>query len=387
MARPVEVAVIGAGPYGLAAASHLRERGADVRVFGEALDFWRKQTPIGMLLRSPYHGSDIGDPKAALTLQDYERSLGTQLPFPIPVERFIDYGRWFQLQAVPDLDPREVWRVEPGRERFRVVTSDGDTFDAKRVVVAAGVGTFAWHPPEFGDLGPDVVSHSLDHHDLSFLADRKVAVIGGGQSALESAALLHELGADVEVFVRAPDVIWLGRFSRLKSSRLAPLLYAPPDVGPAGVSQLVARPDIYRRLPRRLQDRLSPRAIRPAGAGWLRSRLQDVAITTGATVARAERQSARVQLSLRDGRSTTVDHVLLATGYRVDLDRYRFLPREIVDRIARRNGYPILTGAFETSMPGLHMIGAPAAWSFGPLMRFVAGSNFAADRVAKGITR
>ncbi|HUP75159.1 MAG TPA: NAD(P)-binding domain-containing protein [Acidimicrobiales bacterium] len=387
MTRIVEVAIVGAGPYGLAAASHLRERGADVRVFGEVLDFWRNKTPAGMLLRSPYHGSDIGDPKSALTLQDYERSAGIRLPFPIPVEHFIDYGEWFQSQAVPDLDPSEVARVEPTRNGFRVITTNGDALEAGRVVVAAGVGTFAWNPPEFAGLGPDLVSHSLDHHDLSVLADREVAVIGGGQSALESAALLHELGAEVEVFVRAPSVVWLGRHSRLKSSRLAPLLYARPDVGPAGVSQLVARPDLYRRLPRRLQNRLSPRAIRPAGARWLRNRLQDVAISTGSTVVRAERQSSRVKLTLRDGRPKVVDHVLLATGYRVDLERYRFLPSEIVDRIVCRDGYPMLSTAFETSLPGVHIIGAPAAWSFGPLMRFVAGSNFAADRLARGITR
>jgi cation diffusion facilitator CzcD-associated flavoprotein CzcO len=387
MTRPVEVAVVGAGPYGLAAAAHLRERGADVRVFGEVLEFWRRQTPAGMLLRSPYRGSDIGDPKSALTLQEYERSVGIKLALPIPVEHFIDYGEWFQARAVPDLDPREVWRVEPVANGFRVVTIDGEAIEAERVVVAAGVGTFAWRPPEFGDLGADLASHSLDHHDLSFLAGQRVVIVGGGQSALESAALLHEAGAEVEVLVRSRDVVWLGRRSRLKKSRLAPLLYARPDVGPAGLSQLVARPDLYRHIPRRLQNRLSPRAIRPAGAGWLRPRLQDVPIVTDATVTRAEAKGGRAVLSVRDRGAVFADHVLLATGYRVELERYRFLPREITGRIARRNGYPVLSSSFETSMPGLHIIGAPAAWSFGPLMRFVAGSDFAAGHLAQGITR
>jgi hypothetical protein len=161
------------------------------------------------------------------------------------------------------------------------------------------------------------------------------------------------------------------------------LLYAPPDVGPAFVSQLVARPDLYRRTPRRLQDRLATRSVRPAGAGWLRPRLRDVPIRNGVQVAGVDSCHGRVRLRLDDGTEQTVDHVLLGTGYRVDLSKYGFLAPQLVEAIDCVNGYPRLSGGFETSVPGLHIVGAPAAWSFGPLMRFVAGSGFAGRVLAR----
>jgi cation diffusion facilitator CzcD-associated flavoprotein CzcO len=382
----IDIAIVGAGPYGLAAAAHLRAAGREARAFGEPLHFWATQTPEAMVLRSPYRGSDIGS-RPALSLDDYASASGLPISTPIPVERFIDYGRWFQERAVPDLDTRDVQAVEKADAGFHV-TVDGDTYAARRVVIAAGVGTFASKPKLFEGFDADVVSHTLDHHELSGYSGKRVTVIGGGQSALESAALLHEQGADVDVVARAELVRWLSEGSWKHTTwPVNRLLYAPPDVGPAFVSQLVARPDAYRRMSRSLQDRLAVRSVRPAGAGWLRPRLRDVSIRTGLQTSHVERDGARVRLQFGDGSEQTVDHVMLGTGYRVDLSRYGFLAPELVRAIACVNGYPRLAGGFETSVPGLHIVGAPAAWSFGPLMRFVAGSGFAARELTRRLAR
>jgi hypothetical protein len=165
------------------------------------------------------------------------------------------------------------------------------------------------------------------------------------------------------------------------------LLYAPPDVGPAFVSQVVARPDAYRRMSRALQDRLAIRSVRPAGAGWLRPRLNDVSIRSGLQTTHVERDGDRVRLQFSDASEQTVDHVMLGTGYRVDLSRYGFLDPKLVRTVTCVNGYPRLAAGFETSVPGLHIVGAPAAWSFGPLMRFVAGSGFAARELTRRLSR
>jgi hypothetical protein len=168
---------------------------------------------------------------------------------------------------------------------------------------------------------------------------------------------------------------------------LGRILYADPDVGPAVVSQLVAAPTIFRQLPRKVQDRLAIRSIRPAGAAWLTGRLQDVPILTGRWIESAIPSAAgkRLKIRLNDGAEREVDHVLQATGYRVDISKYPFLDGRLVEHIRRVNGFPILNSGFESSIEKLHFLGAPAAWSFGPLMRFVAGVDFASSALVRHI--
>jgi cation diffusion facilitator CzcD-associated flavoprotein CzcO len=387
MAMTCDIAIVGAGPYGLSAAAHLRAAdGLDIRVFGEPMSFWERHMPKGMLLRSPLAGSHLSDPARDLTLQAYQTATGNKITAPLPLHRFTDYGRWFQSQLVPGTDLGKVERVEKNGAGFRLTTEKGETSKARRVVIAAGIEPFAWRPAEFQRIPPALASHACDHRDLTPFAGKKVAVIGGGQSALESAALLHEIGADVEVLVRAPLVRWLWRQKWFHTFRpVARLLYAPPDVGQAGLSHLVARPNLFRRLPRSIQDRLGKRAIRSAGAAWLHPRCEPVRITTGRTVTSASSAGGRATLELSDGTKRQVDHVLLATGYRVDIARYPFLDRNLLPMIHRIAGYPQLDAGFQSSVPGLHFLGAPAAWSFGPLMRFVAGTEFACRALTRGI--
>jgi len=342
--------------------------------------------PRGMLLRSPLAGSHLSDPSRCLTLQAYEKKSGNQITAPLPLHRFTDYGRWFQSQAVPDLDCRKVDRVEKNGSGFQLTLEDGETWKARRVIIAAGIVPFAWHPPEFRHLPFMLASHACAHCDLSRFRGKRVAVIGAGQSALESAALLNETGVEVEVLVRAPFVRWLWRQKWFHTFRpVARLLYAPPDVGQAGLSHVVARPNVFRRLPRPLQDRWGKRAIRAAGAAWLNPRCAPIRINTSTSVVSASPVGEQVILKLSDSSERRVDHVLLATGYRVDISRYPFLSGRILESIRHVNGYPQLDSGFQTSIPGLHFLGAPAAWSFGPLMRFVAGAEFASRSVTRGI--
>ena len=383
-----DVAIVGAGPYGLSAASHLRRaEGLDTAVFGEPMSVWERHMPRGMLLRSPYVATHISDPEGQLTLDDYQAECRKRVGAPVPVEAFVEYGRWFQLHAAPDVDKRTVTAIEPDIPGFRLTLEDGETWKARRVVVAAGITPFASRPPEFRHLPGAMISHSSEHRDMHRFAGKEVLVIGGGQSALESAALIHEVGGQVEVAIRARVVHWLRQRAWVHSRWIGWALYAPPEVGPAGVSHLVARPSLFGKLPRKLQDRLGARSLRPAGAGWLKPRCQDIAIRVGCRVTSATASGDRVQVKLSDGTDRMVDHVLLATGYQVDISRYRFLAPKLVASIRRTDGYPRLDSGFECSAPGLHFIGAPAAWTFGPLMRFVAGSEFTSRALLRRIDR
>ena len=383
-----QVAIIGAGPYGLAAAAHLRAAKVETRVFGEAMEFWQKQMPAGMLLRSVWSACQISDPRRELTLEGYEAAHGVRVSRPVPLDAFISYGRWFQGQAIPDLDRRRVTRVAPVSNGFRLTLDDGESVRARRVVVATGIARFAWRPPEFDGLPAPLVSHSAEHCDLRHFAGRRVAVIGGGQSALESAALLHEAGVEVEVIARQPSIRWLDQKATwLKSpaNPLRPLLYPPTDVGPPILNQIVAAPDLFRRLPRSFQEKITYRSTRPAGAGWLVDRLREVPIGTSRSVVTATRSGDRIELKLDDGSQRSVDHVLLSTGYRVDVARSGFLSPVLLRHLRITDGYPELTAGLESSVPGLHFLGAPAVRSFGPLCRFVSGTTFTARALTRRI--
>ena len=379
-----DVVVVGAGPYGLSAAAHLRAiPGLGVRVFGEPMEFWKCQMPRGMFLRSPWPASNLSDPLTAATFDDFRRSSGTDVPVPIPLDTFVKYGLWFQKQAAGTVDRRRVDRIERDPKGFRVTLKDGETCQARRVVIASGIGPFASRPAQLQELPRHRVSHSSDQNNVEQFRGKRVAVVGAGQSALESAALIHEAGGEVEVITRTPAIHWLGWRQRMERvGPLADIFYSRYDIGPAGVSRIVAYPPVVKYFPRRVQTWFRTRALRPAGSRWLISRLAHVRVSTGREITSARDTGSQLKLTLDDGSTREVDHVFCGTGYRVDIARYPFLTDTLAHSIRTVGGFPLLGDDYQSSVPGLHFLGAPSAWRFGPLMYFVAGTDFSARRLA-----
>jgi cation diffusion facilitator CzcD-associated flavoprotein CzcO len=365
-------------------------KGMDVHTFGEPMSFWLGNMPVGMLLRSGWAATHIASPGETLTLEAFKETTGSHFSAPVPLESFVNYGLWFQRKAVPNLDLRKVQQIEQQANGFGLLLDDGETLHAARVVVAGGIRSFAWCPREFEGIPSALVTHTSVHRGFQRFAGRSVLVIGSGQSALESAALLHESGARVEIIARARQIRWLGGLiSRTIHSgfgpELAKILYAPTDVGPAGISQIVARPNLVRRFPRPVQDWFRKRSIRPAGARWLVARLATVPMKLGHTVVSAVPVGGRVKAKLSDGSERMVDHIFLGTGYRVNVSRYPFFSRKIAQSLSCFKGYPRLREGFETSIPGLHILGAPAVWSFGALMQFVVGTHYSSRELLRCI--
>ena len=378
MDQRCDVAIIGAGPYGLSAGAHLKAKGIAVRVFGAPMEFWANKMPEGMLLRSPRVASNLSDPDRAFTLEAYEAASRKQPSAPVPLDTFVEYGRWFRDQLGSDLDQRTVLRVDRDKSDFRLTLQDGAEIRSTRVIIAAGIGPFRKKPAVFQSFSSQQVTHCYEGRDVRKFAGKKVVVIGAGQSALETAALLHEANAQVEVIGRQSHVNWIGRHPWLHNmGPISSLLYSSHDVGPIGISRLVAYPKVVSYVPLKLRDRIRTRAVRPAGSPWLRERLASVKITTGCVVEGASAVGDELNLKLSDGGERRVDHVVLGTGYRVDISRYDFLPQDLIREIKQFDGYPKLTSGFRSSVPKLHFIGATAARSFGPLLYFVAGTEFA----------
>lgn len=382
----VEVAVIGAGPHGLAAGVHLRRAGVRAHVLGEPMSFWRTM-PEGMRLRSNMSASNLIEPAGPLSLRAYGEEIGRAVRAPISLADFVAYGEWVQRRGVPDVDRREVLELHPVADGFALGLAGGELLRARRVVVAGGIVPFARVPVGFEHLPPARVSHSAWHRDPAAMRGRRVCIVGGGQSAFELAVLFKEAGAtSVDVLVRATRIVWLrGHSVKRALGGLGDVLYAPTDVGPLWYSRLVERPRLLRALPRAAQDRIAARCIRPACAHFVRVRLGGVEVSTGVQIAAARASGEGLELELSDGTLRHADHLVLATGYRVDFAAYPFLGEGVRSAVRTDGGFPVLGRGLETTLSGLHVMGAPAARSFGPIMRFVSGSWYGARTLAASL--
>src|SRR5579859_2079532 len=380
----VDVAIVGAGPYGLSSASYLKDKGVGVAVFGDPMSFWRDHMPAGMYLRSNWLASHISDPHKKLTLDHYKADVGVEFKHPVPLQHFVAYGQWYQQKAVPEVKRCQVTGIETANGNFKVTLSDGATVSSKRVIIATGIAPFPWMPTAFEGLPKTHVTHTSDHSDLSRFRGQNVLIIGSGQSALDAARLLYAMDTKVEVVGRQKQIRWVGQHVWLhKLGFLSWCLYSNFDVGPAGISRLVGFPNIFKLLPRGLQDPISYRAIRPAGTGWQRPYLANVPMTLNCEATSVEVQGDKVRLKLSNGSERLVDHVIVATGYKADIDRYSFFTSAIRNALKTVSGSPVLGRGLESSVPGLHFAGKPAAWSFGPLLNFVSGTHFAGAEILR----
>ena len=95
--------------------------------------------------------------------------------------------------------------------------------------------------------------------------------------------------------------------------------------------------------------------------------------------------SVYMRLQGRDSsvREHETEHVIAATGYRVDLQRLPFLSRQITSEVETDEASPVLSRNFQSSVPGLYFTGLAAAHSFGPVLRFMFGADFAARQIAR----
>ncbi len=390
----VDVAIVGAGPYGLSLAAHLTVRGVEYRIFGSPMHTWRHRMPNGMRLRSPGFGSDLSEPTGQFTLTRYWARSGRtpeSLHDPIPRDAYLEYTQWFlDALAIPveDVQVRHLARAYDG---YSLDLDTGERVRARRVVLAVGLTHFAYVPPELASLPVELVTHSTQVVQPGDFARRDVVVVGAGQSALETAALLREGGASVRVVARCQELMWTG--DPIPSDR--PLL------------ERLLRPDtrlcagwrcwlydhggmLFHLLPERKRLQLVRSSFGPMGAWWLRSRLEDVEILLGRSVASASVRDGEVELQLRTANHTetiSTHHVIAATGYRIDLNQLEFLDKKLRLAVRTSGTAPALSRAFESSVPGLHFVGAASAASFGPVTRFVAGTTFTARTLARYLNR
>jgi cation diffusion facilitator CzcD-associated flavoprotein CzcO len=371
-----KVLVIGAGPYGLATAAALRATGVDPLVVGEPMEFWRRNMPEGMLLRSSVDWHL--DPQRQHTLAAYldEKGIAAGDVDPIPLELFVDYAEWFRASKRIPVHRARVRDVHRSDGKLEATLENGQRLRADAVVAAPGVEPFTRAPswPE-RLLPPERYSHTSQLARLERFAGARVLIVGGRQSAFETAALLAERGAERVDIVHRHDP---PSFTTADWGFVEPLIEAS-----------VRWPGWFRALPSaereaidrrfwaegrlKLEPWLAPRLARPEIRRWPNATVtSSVRLAGGAIAAR-----------LSSGEALHVDHVILATGYQADLTRVPYLAG-VLDDVQLAGGFPVLDERFQTSVPGLFITGFAATRDFGPFFGFVRGATAAATIIAGG---
>jgi cation diffusion facilitator CzcD-associated flavoprotein CzcO len=357
-----DLLIIGAGPFGLAVAARAAHDGIQHLIVGRSMEFWRQNMPKGMFLRS---ASDWHlDPLNVHTIEAFLSGQGKKPSDvePLSLDFYLSYAAWFQAQKRIQPLPVYIEQLESSDGRFIATTVDGDAINARRVVLAPGFKHFA-HAPEdlVARLPRDSFQHTSQFVDFSEAKDKRFLIIGGRQSAYEWAALLLEAGAAaVHVSHRHPQPTfeeaswsWVNRI----------------------VDYMADDPSWFRRLSQVEKDKVSHRMWaegRLKLEPWLAPRLQDqrVKVWPQTQLVSCAQQNGELQVSLSNGETLSVDQIVLATGYKVDIARLPILSRSLLAKPETRNGFPVLDDHFETSIPGFFITSMPAMQDFGPFFGF-----------------
>jgi thioredoxin reductase len=360
------------------------------------METWLKQMPEGMLLKSDGFASDLSDPGGKFRLHHYCEEM--QLPYhatciPVELSTFAEYGMEFQRRLVPEVEGAALVMLERGDGQFFLTLDTGETFAARMVVLATGISHYAYIPPVLRGLTAQGLSHSSEVRQPGKFAGKRVAVAGSGASAIDLSALLHEAGAEVTLLSRRRALKFHDVPKDEERSLWEKLRRPGSGLGPGWKSRLLTEfPHWFRLLPVRVRLDLLRRLLGPSGGWPMRERVEGkVKVHCGVTPRAAEMRGDHVLLALgrEDGtvEQLEFDHVIAATGYRVDLRRLPFLDDALRRQIRAVEHMPVLSGDFESSVPGLFFVGISSALTFGPMMRFAYGSAYTAQRLERHLLR
>ncbi|HEY4114071.1 MAG TPA: NAD(P)-binding domain-containing protein [Rhizomicrobium sp.] len=396
MTNICDVAVIGAGPYGLSVGAHLASKGIDFRIFGKPLSTWSQHMPKNMTLKSDGFASNLSAPAEDSTMKAWCAKKGIEYAdqaLPIPLDTFLDYANTFRQRFVPNVEEVNVVSLTRDGPLFTLALESGERVRARNVVLAVGVSHFSWMPKMLAEMPREYVSHSFEHREVGEFNGRDVTVLGAGASAIDLAWLLHEEGANVKIVARADEIDY-NKYPDAYEETLIGRIHRPASgIGRGWRSLFCAQaPLLFYRLPANLRQRAIDSHMHPAGGFFMREKVEgNIPALLGRSLVNAGARGGKLELTVKtksgDEEKIVSDHLIAATGYRPDMRRVPFLSNDIVSRISPRPFVTELSDEFETEVSGLFAVGLAAMHNFGPLMRFMVGAEFAAPRVVAALER
>jgi cation diffusion facilitator CzcD-associated flavoprotein CzcO len=345
-----------------------------------------------MRMKSEPYASAFASPRPGYDVRAYSKAQGIDYVdrvIPLSLEQFLDYADWYTAQLVPDVREDLVTNVTRADGGFQVDFAGGESVIAGQVVIATGMRPYRYLPDELSGLPAELVTHTSDHNKLEEFKGRRVIVLGGGQSALETAALLHEQGTEVRIVTRRLKLDW-NEPNPEHVSLLGQIRWPVSQLCEGWYCKFYDTPAAFRMLSAEKRVEKARTVLGPSGAWWLKERVDGVVETlTGYRLQKADSNGDGIRLFLSGQQETVVDadHVMAGTGFRMDLARLAFLPSDIRSEISTFRNYPVVSKVGESSVRNLYFAGAPAAANIGPSMRFIAGTHNLARPLAKSLAR
>ena len=386
-----DVAVVGAGPYGLSLGAYLRHSRVNHRIFGEPMQSWRQNMPTGMCLKSDGFASTLYDPKKQFTLERFCRENGLDYKYsgsPIPLETFVAYGMAFQKMMVPQLESVDIQHLEQKDKGFLLHTADGEEFTARTVVLAVGIKHYGYVPEVFEGLPATAVSHSYQYGDMSHLRGRKVLVVGAGASAIDLAAALADEGVDVHIMGRRPKIGF--HIPEMDPRPLRRRLLFPRSGLGIGWEYVICvdAPLLFRALPERFRHRVVRRHLGPVPGWFMKEKIENrIPMHMSARIDRVSVENDGVHVFYnqpdKPGQEFVADHVIAATGYKPHVKKLPFVDPALLAKVKTVDDTPVLSASFQTSVKNLHMIGLASANCFGPAHRFAVGAKWTSRALAR----
>lgn len=395
LTQDTPVAIIGAGPYGLSLAAHLRAANVRHRIFGQPMQSWQQHMPKGMCLKSDGYASTLYDPKREFTLERFCKEQGLEYRYsgmPIPLETFVAYGLAFQQRMVPELETVDIEYVGKHAQGFLLRTAAGEDFTAQRVVLAVGISHFGYLPEQLQGMPAEAVSHSFEYGEVSQFAGKTVLVVGAGASAVDLAASLADAGTDVHILGRRPKIgFYIPEMDPRPLRRR--ILFPRSGLG-VGWEYVICvdAPLMFRALPQQFRHRVVRRHLGPIPGWFMRDKVEGrIPMHMSAQITGVSYDGAKVRVSYdqpdKPGQCFVADHVIGATGYKPRVEALKFLDPALAAEIRTAEKTPVVGPSFQTSVPGLHMIGLASANCFGPAQRFAVGAKWTSRHLSRHLKR
>lgn len=367
-----QLLIIGAGPYGLATAAYAKHRGLDFLLLGEPMGFWKHHMPKGMFLRTSIR--EHLDPLNIHTFNSFieEKGITKKEANPIPVELFLDYAQWFRAEAGIQAELSFVSELRSIDGVFEARLDNGRSIFAENVLIAPGLRHFMNIPQDIiSDIPANYYSHTCELVKFDSLKEKRCLIIGGRQSAFEWAALISEQsGTEIHISHRHDTP----KFERSNWLWVNRMVRSTTDIrGWYRQLTLDERQAIWQRFWAAGRVKLEP---------WLGPRIEKSNIKlwpNSKVVSCKESSGGQILVKLDTCKSLNVDHVILATGYRVNVSNLPFLSKEnLLPSLRVEDGFPVLDEDFQSSIPGLFFTSITSTRDFGPFFGFLFGCPAAA---------